>query len=154
MTDISRATETLGQVATTRTASAIHPANQDFIAHSGDLAGEAAAGGQLVYKHTDNKWYKSDANSGTAADKMAMGVCVKDVYAAGDPITVMLHGVMGGYTSLTPGTLYFASDTEGEIADAAGTTYLPVGIALTTDRIFFFPILTKALQAIHALGTA
>ncbi len=146
MADITRGTQTLGQVATTRTASNIHPANQDFIGHSGDLAGEAVSGGQLVYKHTDDKWYKSDANSGTAADKKTHGVCVKDVYAANDPITVMLFGVMGGYSSLTPGTLYYASDTEGEIADAtSATTNLPVGFAITTDRIFFFPVMTMAI---------
>lgn len=154
MADLTRATRTLGQAATTRTASEIHPANQDFIGHSGDVAGEAMAGGQLIYKHTDGKFYLSDANSGTAADKMVTGVCVKDVYAAGDPVTAMLLGVMGGYTSLTPGTLYFASNTEGEVADAAGTTYLPVGVAITADRIFFFPILTKVLNAVYAAGIA
>lgn len=146
MADVTRATATNGQVASTRTVSEIHPANQDFIGHSGDVTGEATIySGQLVYKHSDGKWYKSDANSGTAADKKSHGVCVKDAYAAGDPITVMLLGVMGGYTGLTPGTLVYASDTEGEIADAAGTTDLPVGLAITADRIFFFPVMTMAI---------
>ena len=146
MSDITRATVTLGQSATTRTASQIHPANQDFIGHSGDKAAEVMSGGQLIYKGADELWYKSDANSGTAADKKAHGVCVKDVYAIGDPVTVLLFGVMGGYTGLTPGTLVYASDTEGEIGTAAsGTTDLPVGLALTADRIFFFPIMTMAI---------
>jgi hypothetical protein len=154
MADITRGTATIGQVATTRTVSEIHPANIDFLAISGDLAAEVMASGQLAYKHTDGLWYLSDANSGTAADKIAHGVVVNDVLAVNRPVTVMMLGTMGGYASLNIGALVYASNTEGEIADAAGTTYLPVGICISATEIFFFPILTAVLLAVYTLGIA
>lgn len=152
MADITRPTATLGQASTQRTVSQIHPANQDFLSISGKVAGEVLASGQPVYIHTDDKVYKADANA--AADDLVHGIVVKDVLAADQPVTLLTFGVMGGYTGLTIGTMYFVSNTEGEIADAAGTAYLPVGIAVAANRILFFPILSGVFGAVHAAGIA
>ena len=151
MADVTRPTVTLGQASTQKTVSQIHAANQDFLGLSGRWAGEALQAGQPVYLHTDDKFYRADANDG-AKDEV-IGIVVKDA-AAGRPVTVLYLGVMGGYTGLTQMTLMYLSNTIGEIADAAGTAYMPVGIAVAADRILFFPMLSKVLSAVHAAGIA
>jgi hypothetical protein len=156
MADITRGTGTLGQVATTRTVSEIHPANIDFWAISGKVAGEGPMySGQLVYLHTDDKFYFTDCNSGTAADKKCHGVVVNDCLAADRPVTVMQLGTMGGYTGLTQGGIIYGSDTEGEVANAvSSTTPIIVGICVSDTEIFFFPQLAMALNAVYAAALA
>lgn len=151
MADVTRPTQTLGQASTQRTVSQIHAANQDYMGLSGRWAGEDLQSGQPVYLHTDDKFYRADANDG-AKDEV-MGIVVKDA-ASGRPVTVLYLGVMGGYTGLTRMALYYLSNTIGEIADAAGTAVYPLGIAVATDRILFFPMLSKALNMVYAAGIA
>lgn len=152
MADVTRPTGTFGQPSTEKTRSTISPANQDFLAHSGAVAGEAVDAGQPVYRHSDGAYYKSDANSGTAADKNFSGLVCKYA-AAGKPVTVMYQGHMGGYVGLTPGAWYYVSNTEGEIADAPGTTFLPVGVALNAGTLLVLPF-GKILADVIALATA
>lgn len=158
MADLTRPTTVLGWPTTERTVSQIHPANQDILAISGKLAGEDLGGGQLVYlKAADDAFWLTDANSGTAALKNNIGVVAKDAYA-GDPVTVVFLGELGGWgitTPLTPGAFYYASDTPGAIGTTpSATTYMPVGVATGADTILFFPFLGKLFADVLVLALA
>lgn len=74
----------------------------------------------------------SDAN-GSGTDTVR-GLAAKSV-GAGEGLTVIKSGPFAGFASLTPGALYYVSNTVGELADAAGSTSLLVGYALNETTI-------------------
>lgn len=90
------------------------------------VAGVALDAGTPVYIGSDGKLAKSDAN-GTGTRK-AIGLTVRRV-AANQPVTVISKGVVFGFDfgSQAFGAEIFLSDTEGRVADAAGTTSVKVG---------------------------
>lgn len=59
------------------------------------------------------------------------------INSANDPVTgsVQHTGVVGGFSSLTPGEYYYAQDTEGTIGTTPGTTTIKVGIAVSETEI-------------------
>lgn len=54
---------------------------------------------------------------------------------AGNPVQFQQNGVMGGFTGLTPGAIYYLSNTNGAISTTAGTVSRVVGIAISSTRL-------------------
>ena len=102
----------------------------DFLAAF--VAGEAISDGQWVaYNYADKKVYKASASAlnyrlnviGQAVGGVAIGVSCKVNI---DPIV---------YATVTDGTIYYLSNTQGAIATTAGTISREIGIGLGTTRV-------------------
>lgn len=91
------------------------------------IAGVAITAGQAVYFNTSTgKLAVADASgAGTAT---ARGIALNDA-SAGQAVDVLKTGMVAGYTltSQSYDDAVFLSDTEGAIADAAGTVSVTVG---------------------------
>lgn len=84
-------------------------------------AAEAITAGDAVrIDTTTGRFTKSNAT--LAAEARTWGVAVKTV-AAGEPVTAVRKGVLEGYdlSALAYDANVFLSDTDGKLADAAGT---------------------------------
>ena len=105
---------------------------------------KAAAGGlaanDVVYFYLDTivKVDKADASDNT---KNAMGY-VKDIVSGGADATVFLDGELPG-TTLTPGAIYYLSETPGLVTTTAPTTSAAIvqsiGVAVSVTGIRFDP---------------
>jgi hypothetical protein len=88
-------------------------------------AAEAILAGAPVRFHTDGTF--TNANGSAAGEAGAYGVATDSV-AAGWPVTAIRKGVVDGYTfSQAYGAPIFLSNTDGTLADAAGTVSVTVG---------------------------
>lgn len=105
------------------------------------VAGAAIEAGQPVYfDTTTKKVLLSDAN-GSGTTKIH-GIALEDA-AAGAAVGILKEGHVYGYTlSGDVGSFAYVSDTVGELADAAGTAVLPVGMVVPLTDV---PTLTKVL---------
>jgi hypothetical protein len=91
------------------------------------IAAEAIAAGQAVRIDVANG-KATKANGTTAAEARIYGVALKAA-AAGAPVTVLRLGVLDGFdiSGMTYDDDVFLSDTDGTLADAAGTVSTIVG---------------------------
>lgn len=118
----------------------------------GAIAVSFKAGGSLnvgdaVYLASDGDVEQADADA--AASAQVIGVVVSapngaTSAVAGDPVDVVVHGRVCGFSGLTPGALLYASTTAGKIADAApaassGDYKWIVGRAVTATTILVAP---------------
>lgn len=141
---------TLGE----NTSIALDPAGSADGKYSGiTVAGTAGADlafGDLIYLDpTDSRWELADANAAAAADGDArgiLGICVNDPSGDGQPVTVLLQGIVRADTAfpaLTIGAPVYVSETAGDIVVTQPTTtdvvIRIVGVAITADEIFFNP---------------
>lgn len=99
-------------------------------------AGETITAGQAVYKSAaDNKFYKADNNSATAAVRQPLGIALNGG-SAGQPVVVQKSGDVTIGATLTAGTAYYLSDTAGGIcplADVGSGEYVAlIGLAKST----------------------
>lgn len=111
------------------TAVAVTSANVRALTSHGAVVVPGTAGatvtiGYLVYQAADGDWEHADANA--AGLEGVLGVAVEsydgeDTVAAGNALSVCMQGPVSGFTSLTPGAIYYLSDTVGRLDDAAGT---------------------------------
>lgn len=104
------------------------------------VAGAAGNVGDVVYVMNDGKVAPANAAAaGTVAGTVGIVVSAGSMgaiaFAIGDAVSVVLVGAVGGFSSLVPGTILFASNTVGKIADAAGTVSKKVGIAISADKV-------------------
>lgn len=90
-------------------------------------AAEAITAGMAVRIDTSSGKF-TPANGSTAAEGRVYGIAVKTV-AAGFPVTAINRGVVSGYDldSQSFDDEIFLSDTDGTLADAAGTVSVSVG---------------------------
>lgn len=89
------------------------------------LATEAILAGAPVRIHTDGKW--TNSNGTTAGEARAWGIATASV-AAGFALTAVRQGLLDGYTfSQAYDAAIYLSDTDGTLADAAGTVSTIVG---------------------------
>lgn len=107
-------------------------AGADAVAKDG-TAGATITSGQAVYRDSADDRYKlADNNSATAAVRAPKGIALNSA-AAGQPIRVLTEGDITIGATLTPGVVYYLSDTPGGIcpvADlAAGEYPTIIGIA-------------------------
>jgi hypothetical protein len=104
--------------------------------HRTMVAGATINGATLpvpVYQNkTDNEFYACDGDD-TAAMKF-LGFAISNG-TDGAAIDVQFSGVVPGFTSLTEGEKYYASDTVGAIANTAGTREILVGIAISETEL-------------------
>lgn len=89
------------------------------------IAGGTVTIGYLVYQAADGHWEHADANVSLAL-ATALGIAVEsydgeDTVAAGNALSVCIIGPVAGFTDVTPGALYYVSDTVGRISDATAT---------------------------------
>jgi len=90
---------------------------------------EVCSPGQAVRLDTSNGKY-TKANGTTAAEARIYGVVVGGkANVAGEPVTAIRKGVLDGYdlSGLAYDAPVYLSDTDGALADAAGTVSVVVG---------------------------
>ena len=105
---------------------------------SNQTSGEALAINDLVYfKESDARWYKVDADLTTTFDGLQTGINKTTAAGAGITIQVAISGPVSGFSGLTAGSKYYASNTAGAITTTAGTYSVFVGWALTTTILLF-----------------
>lgn len=108
-------------------------------------AAEAILAGALVRIDTTGKF--TNGNATTTTENSVYGIATASV-TAGFPVTAIRKGVLDGFnfTAQAMDAAIFASDTDGRIADAAGTTSVKVGrvisahatrIGVTADKLLF-----------------
>jgi hypothetical protein len=76
--------------------------------------------------------YKSDANN-SIVDEFHGFVTSNTGY--GSDATVVVSGVLGGFTGLTPGVSYYVQDTVGTLGTSAGSTSIEVGRAISATEL-------------------
>ncbi len=100
-------------------------------------AGEALTAGDIVYMKSDGKVYKAQAD-GTAAEQELYGVAKTSV-SADETVSTSLAGIEDSFAGLTTGTVYYLSETAGEITSTAPTTsgsvVVRLGVAETSTSI-------------------
>lgn len=104
-------------------------------------AGETVAANELVYfDETNNEWMKADASVNATVRDVMLGIA-QGSGVNGGAISggVLVSGVASGFTGLTQGDIYYASDTAGAIANTAGTVSIAIGMAKSTTEIYFLP---------------
>lgn len=105
---------------------------------SNQTSGEALAINDLVYfKESDARWYKVDADLTTTFDGLQTGINKTTAAGASVTIQVAISGPVSGFSGLTAGSKYYASNTAGAITTTAGTYSVFVGWALTTTTLLF-----------------
>ena len=105
-------------------------------------AGESFSAGQVVYlKSSDNKYYKADANSGTAEARTPTGIAL-NTGVAGQPCAVVSADTsLTIGATVTVGAVYVLSATPGGIAPVADlvsgdyVTILGVGVTASTIKL-------------------
>lgn len=90
-------------------------------------AAEAITAGAPVRLDTSTGRF-TNANGTTAAEARIYGIAARTV-VAGAPVTAIRKGVMDGFalSGLAYDAAVYLSDTDGTLADAAGTVSLAVG---------------------------
>lgn len=102
--------------------------------------------GKLVSLDSSGKLVLADGN-GTAAVAKAIGICVAVANNYGETsvatsgyASVCVHGVVYGFSGLTPGAYGYVSDTAGDIEDTTSSTNsMNVGQAVAADAFFVRP---------------
>lgn len=99
---------------------------ESIIQHTAPTAEAITAGMAVRIDTTTGKFTK--ANGTDAAESRIYGLATKTV-AAGLPVTAIRKGVMDGFaiSGLTFDDIVYLSDTDGLLADAAGTVSVVVG---------------------------
>lgn len=101
------------------------------------LASENIAQGAIANIYNNAGTPNARNANATDATKPARAYCTTAV-TAGNYGEFILEGAVS-INGLTPGTLYYLSNTNGIISNAAGTVSQKVGYALTATTLFFRP---------------
>ena len=89
-------------------------------------AAETIAAGAPVRIDTSAGTF-TNANGSSAAEARVYGIATRSV-AAGEPVTAIRRGILDGFTfSQAYDAAIYLSNTDGRLADAAGTTSVIVG---------------------------
>jgi len=88
---------------------------------------EAVEAGQVLYQLASGLWGLADAN---AAGKHRARAIALESAGSGSTISVVARGVLDGYdlSGMDYDDPVYLSDTAGDLADAAGTTEVVVGV--------------------------
>lgn len=98
-------------------------------------AGEALSAGNAVYLSTDGLWYRTDADSVLSSILPNAVGMVQAAISSGASGSIRRIGRITGLTSLTPGTVYFASATAGAITATPPTNARLIGVADSSTSI-------------------
>lgn len=97
-------------------------------------AGAAIDAGELITLQSDGKWDPTDASTA----QLTVAVALQD----GSDTTwldAVVFGPVKNMTGATIGALIYASDTEGELSETAGTKDTVVGYAKSATVLFVQP---------------
>jgi len=101
--------------------------------------GENIAEDDFVYlKAADGEAYKTDASFNDERIDSFIGVA-KEAGTDGQTKKVQVSGVASGLAGLTAGSIYYLSDTAGEISSTAGTYERVVGLAISATQLLLRP---------------
>lgn len=101
---------------------------------------EAVTYGQGVSLYNDAGTLKARLSNLTTSAKPVRGFCSEVAgVASGATGLVLLTGKIVGMTGLTPGALYYGSNTPGAYSTSAGTVPQVVGYALSTTELYINP---------------
>lgn len=82
-------------------------------------AGATITAGQTVYQDpTDGKYKLADANSGTAAARAPAGIALHGALA-GQPLSILIEGLLTIGAAVSVGVAYYLSSTAGGVAPVA-----------------------------------
>lgn len=120
------------------------------------VAGGALVTGNAFYIVSDGDVEATDANVVASAQGRGIVVSVADTSGgvtaavAGDAVTGVTHGPVGGFTGLTPGATLFVSETTGEITHTAptgaGTFTHPIGYAESATVAYIDPSVSVPVE--------
>lgn len=106
-------------------------------------AAEALSGGDVIYLNGSGAALKADAN---AVAKIAIGFVLAGIASAGTGTAYFGSGVITGLSGLTPGALYFLSNTTpggvalySSLTLTSGDVAQPLGHALSATELYFEP---------------
>jgi hypothetical protein len=92
------------------------------------VAAEAIVAGAPVRDDGNGKF--TNANATNATEAAVYGIATRSV-PAGMPVTAIRKGVMDGWANLPAhGAAVYLSDTDGRLADAAGTVSVRIGTVI------------------------
>ncbi len=100
--------------------------------HAGETISAAALPIPVFQKSSDGELYKSDAND---TDRIYFDGFATSDGTDGNDIDFQAEGIVGGFTGLTPGALYYIQDAVGTIGTTPGTYMILVGKALNATEI-------------------
>lgn len=103
--------------------------------------------GSAVTLNADEELVLADANSATLVRFVGLVVNTQSLYGEtsvpiGDTVSVCQFGPVYGFEGLVPGTLYYVSDTPGELTDTpptGGAYQSAVAHAIAEDALFINP---------------
>lgn len=110
-------------------------------------AGATVAAGDLVYLDTaDTEWKLCDADTAGSVENVMLGIA-QGAGTDGASISggVLLKGVDTHQTGLTVNSVYYASNTAGDISATPGTAEVTVGTSLSTTELYFNPRFNQQL---------
>ncbi len=105
-------------------------------------AGGTLALGDAVYLDSNGELQK--CAGGAVASSVCVGVVVSapeggTTIAAGDYVDVVVLGPVTGFSSMTPGTHVWVSDTAGRLSSVVGTKSGVIGIAESATTVLVRP---------------
>jgi len=117
---------------------------QSYIQHTAKAAEAISAGAPVRFDTTTGKY--TNANGTAAGEARVFGIATATV-AAGGNLTAIRKGILDGFTfSQAYDAAIYLSDTDGRLADAAGTVSVVVGrvisafgqvIGTAADKLLF-----------------
>jgi len=106
---------------------------------SNRTAGENLTAQDHVYlKESDNRWYKVDADLTATFQQVRHGIALSTA-TTGNAVTIAISGQVAGFTGLSAGSKYYASNTAGAITTTPGTFTVFVGWATSTTTLLLDP---------------
>lgn len=109
------------------------------------IAGGTITIGYVVTQEADGDWVHADAN--VVGLQTALGIAVQsydgeDTVAAGNAVSVVVHGPVSGFDALVSPALYYLSDTVGRLDDAEGAydRIIGNGMIIAGENVLFVNI--------------
>jgi len=99
----------------------------------GGILGENVSNGSALMVKSDGKIYKADATTQANADAF-IGIADRDGIAGENAIFISC-GFKTDYTGLTPGTVYYLTNTPGVIGTSPGTVSRKVAVAISSTTL-------------------
>ena len=125
--------------------------NQQQI-YTSQVAGENLTANDRVYfKASDQKWWKVDTDTASTYLGVEKGFAVSTVLADAT-LSIVVSGIMSGFSGLTPGSVYYGSTTAGAIAttssnDIAGTAQSATSLIVNSALQVQVPVPTGVVFA-------
>jgi hypothetical protein len=101
-------------------------------------AGGTIEAGMSVYLNGTSGFVAADGSAAATAAARGIMVAPKDA-VDGDQIDIVIFGPVEGFAAMTPGALFYVSDTVGELEDATGTHTKIIGYAESATILMVNP---------------